>query len=72
MIIKDARERLVLSSEVLKSTQGELASGSDHLKNAKRLLEKLERRKRTDRIIFMACLSGIPPEYCTKLFQTNI
>jgi len=52
-----AQERLVDSSEVLKSTKGELASGSDHLKNAKRLLEKLERRKWIDKIIFIACLA---------------
>ena len=41
----------------MKSTKGELASGSDHLKNAKRLLEKLERRKWIDKIIFIACLA---------------
>ena len=33
------------------------ASGSDYLKNANRILDKLKRRKQMDNIIFMACLS---------------
>ena len=36
-----AQEQLVDSSYVLRGTKGDLASGSDHLKNSKRLLEKV-------------------------------
>jgi len=52
-----AQEQLVDSSYVLRGTKGDLASGSDHLKNSKRLLEKLKRRKKTDQLIFFLCLA---------------
>jgi len=50
-------ERLVDSSQVLRDTHGEQASGSDYLKNANRILDKLKRRKQIDNILFAACLA---------------
>jgi len=54
---QNTREKLLDSSYVLRSTKGELASGSDHLMNSKRLLEKLKRRRRTDQLLFVLCLA---------------
>jgi len=45
---QNTREKLVDSSFVLRATKGELASGSDHLANSKRLLDKLKRRRKVE------------------------